>query len=127
MGSREDEMHLILQCKLYDDLRSQFTELYGDITSPDGSVLQQGDDDVMNSVMNVPRGCADASAFWRSMAAFLLKSKACRNDVVAGGDIALDFSSWYLQGLRALLCRPGPASLLSRNLTHHVLWWEQLR
>jgi hypothetical protein len=87
-------MHLVLQCKLYDDLRSQFTELFGDITSPDGSVLQQGDDDVMNSVMNVPRGCADASAFWRSMAAFLLKSKACRNDVVAGGDISLDFPSW---------------------------------
>jgi hypothetical protein len=83
MGSREDEIHLVLQCQLYDDLRSQFMEQFRELTfSRDG---RQADDAVMNTVMNAPRGCADISGFWRSMAVFLVKCKACRSDVLAAG------------------------------------------
>jgi hypothetical protein len=83
MSSREDEIHLVLQCQLYDDLRSQFMEHFGEFTFSHDD--RQADDAIMNMVMNTPRGCADISGFWRSMAVFLVKCKACRSDVLAAG------------------------------------------
>jgi hypothetical protein len=86
MGSREDEIHLVLQCQLYDDLRSRFTELFGDVNlNHGGAAFRQADDATMKTVMNTSRGCADVSAFWQSMAAFLVKCKVCRNDVLDAG------------------------------------------
>ena len=86
MGSREDEIHLVLQCQLYGDLRSRFTELFGDVKlNHGGAAFRQADDATMKTVMNTPRGCADVSAFWQSMAAFLVKCKVCRNDVLDAG------------------------------------------
>ena len=85
-GSREDEIHLVLQCSLYDDLRSQFTELFAGISvSHDGAIPRQADD-IMKMVMNVPCGCPDVTAFWRSMAVFLVKCKAQRDGAVGMGE-----------------------------------------
>ncbi len=71
MSSREDEIYLVLQCQLYDDLRSQFMEHFDEFTFSHDD--RQADDAIMNMVMSTPRGCADISGFWRSMAVFLVK------------------------------------------------------
>ena len=71
---------------LYDDLRSQFTELFAGMSvSHDGAIPRQTDD-IMKMVMNEPCGCPDVAAFWRSMAVFLVKCKAQRDGAVGMGE-----------------------------------------
>ncbi len=68
-------MHLVVQCQLYDDLRSQFMELFGDIIlSRDVVASRQVAAAVMNPIVNTKIRHGDVLMFrfvLRSMAAFL--------------------------------------------------------
>lgn len=85
MGSREDEIHLILQCPLYAGLRSQFPELFGNVHIIDGDAAP--DDAVMSTIMNVSCQCVDIAGFWQSLAVFLVKCKALRSDTLVSSDV----------------------------------------
>jgi hypothetical protein len=76
---REDELHLVLGCTAYSQLRQQASKLFGSVDQiSDKGPISIEADHTMKALMNPPPRCIDTGGFWKDMAVFLSRCKGCR-------------------------------------------------